>query len=431
MRVQLDYGSDGLGVDLPEERTVVVAPRHVPAVADAHAALREALRRPTAGPPLASLVRPGNRVAISICDITRAQPRQVMLQAIFAELPQLTPEDVTILVATGTHRANTRDELVAMLGPEVVERYAVVNHDGRNPAALAFAGTTSTGVPIWLNRHWLDAAVRITTGFVEPHFFAGFSGGPKMVAPGLAGLDTVLVLHDARHIGHPKATWGITEGNPVHDDVREIARLTGVTFAVDVALNRDQAITKVFAGELFAEHAAACAHVKATAMCPVQTLFDVVLTTNSGYPLDQNLYQSVKGMAAAACIVKPGGTIICAAECRDGIPEHGPYGSILRERGSPAALLEMIETPGYSVPDAWQVQVQALIQAKARVLVKAGGLSLDALRAAHFKPVTDVAMAVRGALAKAGPDATLAVLPHGPQTIPYVIEPAIAGIAGG
>ena len=155
-------------------------------------------------------------------------------------------------------------------------------------------------------------------------------------------------------------------------------------------------------------------------MCAVDGLFDVVLTTNSGYPLDQNLYQSVKGMAAAACIVKPGGTIICAAECRDGIPAHGAYGSILRERGSPAALLEMIEAPNYRVADAWQVQVQALIQAKATVLVKAGGLSLDELRAAHFEPVTDVAMAVRGALANAGPEATLAVLPHGPQTIPYV-----------
>ena len=427
MRVQLDYGLDGLGVDLPEERTVVVAPRHVPALADPAAALRDAIRRPGWGPSLASLAVLGARVAISVCDITRPQPRAAMLQALFAEMPQVSPADVTILVATGTHRANTREELEVMLGADILERYAVVNHNSRDAASLAFAGTTSAGVPIWLNRRWLDATLRITTGFVEPHFFAGFSGGPKMVAPGLAGLETTLVLHDARHVGHRRATWGVTEGNPIHDDVREIARLTGVHFALDVALNRDQQITRVFAGELFAEHAAACAHVKATAMCPVDTLFDVVLTTNSGYPLDQNLYQSVKGMSAAACIVKPGGTIICAAECRDGIPEHGPYGSILRERPSPAALLEMIEAPGYSVPDAWQVQVQALIQGKAEVLVKAGGLTLDALRAAHFEPVTDVAMAVRGALAKAGPDATLAVLPHGPQTIPYLAAPVTAG----
>ncbi|MGE0814307.1 MAG: nickel-dependent lactate racemase [Vicinamibacterales bacterium] len=420
MRLHLDYGTSGLDLDVPDERTVVVAPRHAPAAADPAAALDAALASPTAGPPLATLVAAGQRVAISVCDITRAQPRAVMLAALFRALPQLRADDVTILVATGTHRANTPDELSAMLGPEIVGRYRVVNHDARDEAALAFGGFTSARVPIWLNRAWLDADVRITTGFVEPHFFAGFSGGPKMVAPGLAGLATTLVLHDARHIGHPSATWGVTEGNPIHDDVREIARLTGVDFALDVALNRDQAITAVFAGELFAEHAAACAHVRATAMCPVDARVDVVVTTNSGYPLDQNLYQAVKGMSAAACVVKPGGTIVCAAECRDGVPDHGPYGRLLKQRRTPDELLAMVETPGFAEQDAWQVQVQALIQRRARVLVKADGLTHDQIRAAHLEPVTDVGIAVREALAAAGGDATLAVLPHGPQTIPYV-----------
>ncbi|MEZ5292279.1 MAG: nickel-dependent lactate racemase [Vicinamibacterales bacterium] len=420
MRVHLDYGTSGLELDVPDERTVVVAPRHAPAVADPAAALDAALAAPTAGPPLSTLVTAGQRVAISVCDITRAQPREGMLAAIVRALPQVRAEDVTILIATGTHRANTADELTRMLGADIVARYRVVNHDARDEATLACAGATSAGVPIWLNRAWLDADVRLTTGFVEPHFFAGFSGGPKMVAPGLAGLATTLVLHDARHIGHPNATWGLTEGNPIHDDVREIARLTGVDFALDVALNRDQAITAVFAGELFAEHAAACAHVRATAMCPVDARVDVVVTTNSGYPLDQNLYQAVKGMSAAACIVKPGGTIVCAAECRDGVPDHGPYGRLLKQRRTPGELLEMVEAPGFAEQDAWQVQVQALIQRRARVLVKADGLTHDQIRAAHLEPVTDVGIAVREALAAAGSDATLAVLPHGPQTIPYL-----------
>lgn len=418
MRVHLDYGTTGLTVDVPDGPTVMVSPPHQPALADPAAALAAALAAPTAGPPLASLVGPWQPVAIAVCDITRAQPRQAMVQAILAALPRTSPSDVTILIATGTHRANTPDELERMLGADLVARCRVVNHDARDAASLVHAGTTSTGVPVWLNRHWLDAGVRITTGFVEPHFFAGFSGGPKMVAPGLAGLATTLVLHDARHIGHPRATWGVTEGNPIHDDVREIARLTGVTFALDVALNRDQAITRVFAGELFAEHAAACAHVRAAAMCPVDEPVDVVLTTNSGYPLDQNLYQAVKGLSAAACIVKPGGTIICAAECRDGIPDHGPYGRLLRARRSPEDLLAMVEAPGFAEQDAWQVQVQALVQRRARVLVKADGLTHEQIRAAHFEPVTDVGIAVREALGAAGPGATLAVLPHGPQTIP-------------
>jgi nickel-dependent lactate racemase len=241
-----------------------------------------------------------------------------------------------------------------------------------------------------------------------------------MVAPGLAGLETVLVLHDARRIGHPNATWGVTEGNPIHDDVREIARMTGVDFSIDVTLNRDQKITAVFAGDLFAEHRAACDAARRDAMQPVPSPFDVVLTTNSGFPLDQNLYQAVKGISAAAKVVKRDGTIVCAAECCDGLPAHGSYGQVLASQPSPQKLLSMICSPGYSVPDQWQVQIQAQIQIKARVLVKTAGLTPDAVRAAHFEPVEDVAAAVGRALAAAGPDATLCVLPQGPQTIPYL-----------
>ena len=420
MRVRLDYGVDGLEVDLPDDRVTVIEPRFRPAVADAHRALVTALRAPTGAPPLRELASRGGRVAISVCDITRAQPRRDMLEALFAEMPAIRASDVTILVATGTHRCNTPEEIEAMLGPEIARRYRVVNHDSRNRSALVHVGETTTDVSVYLNRLWLDADLRVTTGFVEPHFFAGFSGGPKMVAPGLAGLQTTLTLHDARRIGHPLATWGVTEGNPIHDDVREIARMTGVHFALDVTLNRAQQITAVFAGELFAEHRAACAAAKRDAMREVDAPFDVVLTTNSGYPLDQNLYQAVKGMSAAAKVVKRGGTIVCAAECRDGLPAHGSYGEVLASRGSPHELLEMITAPGYSQPDQWQVQIQAQVQSKARVLVKTAGLSDREIRAAHFEPIDDVAAAVTRALAAAGPEATLCVLPQGPQTIPYL-----------
>jgi nickel-dependent lactate racemase len=266
----------------------------------------------------------------------------------------------------------------------------------------------------------VESDFKITTGFVEPHFFAGFSGGPKMVAPGLAGLETVLQLHNVPRLAHPNATFGIVEGNPVHDDVREIARRTGVDFAFDVTLNRDQEITAAFAGNLFDEHAAACNEARKNAMCAVEKPFDVVVTTNSGYPLDQNLYQAIKGMSAAAKVVKTGGTIICAAECRDGVPSHGPYGEILASRSSPRELLEMITAPGYLRADQWQVQIQAQIQIKARVLLKADCLSENQIRAAHFEPIQDVAAAVDETLKAAGPNARVCVLPHGPQTIPYL-----------
>jgi nickel-dependent lactate racemase len=420
MRVHLDYGTQGLEVDLPDERVTVIEPVRRPAVPDPHATLLDAIRRPIGCAPLGQQVRPGHRIAISVCDVTRAQPRREQIRALFEEMPDVRPADVTIFIATGTHRSNTDAELERMLGREILGMYRVVNHDSRDAATLAPAGHTSTGVPVFLNREFLESDIRITTGFVEPHFFAGFSGGPKMVAPGLAGIDTVMTLHDASRIGHPNATWGITEGNPVHDDVREIARMVGVNFAVDVTLNRDQKITAAFAGDILEQHRAACAYAKETAMRAVPVPFDVVLTTNSGYPLDQNLYQAVKGMSAAAKIVKPGGTIVCAAECRDGLPNHGSYGAVLASQPSPSALLAMINAPGYSVPDQWQVQVQAQILLKAQVLVKTDGLGPAEVRAAHFTPAENVEDAVRDALQRAGPGATLCVLPQGPQTIPYL-----------
>jgi len=230
----------------------------------------------------------------------------------------------------------------------------------------------------------------------------------------------VLVLHDAQRIAHPNATWGITEGNPIHDDVREIAQMTGVNFSVDVTLNRQQKITAVFAGDLLEEHRQACASARCDAMQAVDAPFDVVVTTNSGYPLDQNLYQAVKGLSAAAQVVKPGGTIVCAAECRDGLPSHGSYGQLLASQPTPEALLRMITAPGYATPDQWQVQIQAQIQMKARVMIKNRCLPPAAVRAAHFEPIDDIGGAIADATRAAGPKARLCVLPQGPQTIPYL-----------
>jgi nickel-dependent lactate racemase len=420
VKLKLDYGSDGLTVDVPSERTTVIEPIPVPEVADASATLRQAIASPLGRRPLRELVRRGQKIGISVCDITRAQPRQLMLEALFAEMPEVRHDDVTIFIATGTHRRNSGPEIEKMIGAEFARTCRVVCHDARDDASLVDVGRTSTGVRVLLNRGWVESDFKITTGFVEPHFFAGFSGGPKMVAPGLAGLETVMTLHDAARIAHPRSTFGIIEGNPIHEDIREISRMTGVDFAVDVTLNRDQKITAAFAGDLFQEHAAACNSAREKVMRAVDTPFDVVLTTNSGYPLDQNLYQAVKGMSAAVKIVKEGGTIICAAECRDGIPNHGAYGELLTTRNSPRELLDMIMTPGFSRPDQWQVQIQAQIQLKARVLVKADGLSTDQLRSAKFDPIGDVTDSIKDARDAAGPDARLCVLPQGPQTVPYL-----------
>jgi len=305
-----------------------------------------------------------------------------------------------------------------MLGDEVLATWRVIDHDARDRSSLVDLGTVGD-VPVLLNREWVEADLRITTGFVEPHFFAGFSGGPKMVAPGLAGIETTLELHNARRIGDARATWGVIEGNPVHDAVRAIAAATGVGFALDVLLDERQRITSAFGGEILAMHAAACAEARREAMRAVDAPFDVVVTTNSGYPLDQNLYQAVKGMSAAAEIVRDGGTIVCAAECRDGLPDHGLYGTLLHEGRSPADILERIAASPVTIPDQWQVQIQARIQARARVLLRCDGLADDAVRAAHLEPVADVSDTVARLVAD-DPSARICVLPQGPQTIAYV-----------
>ncbi|MFD9738190.1 nickel-dependent lactate racemase [Umezawaea sp. NPDC059074] len=419
--VRLAYGETGLDLLVDPAVTTVVTPRHHPVTAPPREVLRRALREPVAGPPLRDRVSRGQTVAISACDITRPQPRELMIPAILAELDGLVDlDDVVVLVATGTHRGNTDAELRAMFGDEVVDAVRIVNHDARDRESLTWLGEFGAGVPVWLNSEWVDADVRITTGFVEPHFFAGFSGGPKLVAPGLAALETVLVLHDARRIGHPRATWGIVEGNPVHDDVRAIAEATGVTFGFDVVLNQDKEVVAAFGGDILAMHAAAVRTAREVAMRPVPQLFDVVVTTNSGYPLDQNLYQSVKGMSAAYRVAKPGGVIVCAAECRDGFPDHGSYREVLASADSPAALLAEISSRTVTVPDQWQVQIQARIQNDCRVVVHTSHLSDAELATAHLRQTADVSATVAEALATAGPDARLCVLPEGPQTIPYV-----------
>ena len=417
VEVEFAYGTAGLGVELPEDRTTVIVPHDQAPVPDERAAIVAALRQPVCGPPLRQRLRPGQTVAIAVCDGTRPQPRRVVLPALLDELKGIVRlDDVVVLVATGTHRANRADELREMLGEDIVRAVRVVNHDARDASTLEWVGRLGRNVPVWLNAEWLAADARITTGFVEPHFFAGFSGGPKLVSPGLAGLETTLTLHDASRIGHPSARWGVTEGNPVHDDVRAIAAATDVTFALDVVLDSSHRIVGAFGGDVLPMHAAACETARSAAMRAVPRPFDVVVTSNAGFPLDQNLYQAVKGMSAAAQVVRPGGTIVCLAECRDGFPEHGSFRSQLTSAGSVQEMLETITTRERTVADQWQIQIQASIMLRARVVVSTGYLSDAELAEAHFEQTHDVARTV----AEAGPNATICALPQGPMTVPYL-----------
>lgn len=428
MHVELAYGTSGLTIDLPPDRTTVIEPAYPPPLPNPQSAILNALRNSIDSPPLGSLAANARSVAISVCDVTRPVPTSAILPPVLGELGHVPKDRITVLVATGTHRPNNPEELAKMLGPDIVRDYPVICHNAFDPDSLVTAAPTFDGTPVLLNRRWVESDLRITLGLVEPHFFAGFSGGPKMVAPGLAGVDTIMKLHSAPLIADSNATWAVTEGNPVHDAIRHIARVTGVSFGIDVTVDDRHRVTSVHAGELFAEHADACEFARRVTMRPTPDPFYVVITTNSGYPLDLNLYQTVKGLSAAARVVKPGGSIICAAECRDGIPEHGDYKSLLTSRNGPEDLLSMVEQPGFSRQDQWQVQIQAQIQLKAHVYLKSDHLTHDQIRSAHLQPVSDLQATVNRVIESYGPDATVCVLPQGPQTIAYVDQPMAAGV---
>jgi nickel-dependent lactate racemase len=419
MRVRLQYGVDGLEVDLPSANVTVVEPRYLPGLPDEAHAFREAVARPLEGRPLREVVRSGDRVAVVIPDITRPLPTARLLPWLLAELPHVSPERIVILNGTGSHRANTPEELAGMVGADVFVRLRVCNHDAHSPSTLLRAGTGADGQPVFLNREYVEADRRIVLGFVEPHFMAGFSGGYKGVFPAVADIASIMRYHDAKTIGHPRSTWGVLDGNPTQAIIRTNGALLPVDFLVNVTLNRDRQITRFFCGDVLAAHEAGCAFSRETAMVACPRPFPVVVTTNSGYPLDQNLYQTVKGMSAAAQVVSAGGYIAAVARCNDGFPAHGNFRKLLVEHDSPRALLDTIEAPGFSMYDQWEAQLLALIRLKARVGLFSE-IPPDEVRRAHLEPVDDVQATVARELARCGGDTPVAVLPEGPMTIPYL-----------
>jgi nickel-dependent lactate racemase len=418
MKIELAYGRGHLAVELPDKRTTVIEPSHTAGLMDERAAIFGALERPIGTPPLRELIKPTDRVCIGFTDITRATPNERLIPWLLEHLSFVPRENITLLNALGTHRPNTRAELEKMLTPAVVRDYRVLNHEPENPAALKQFGVTRDGTPALINRHIAEADFRITTGFIEPHFFAGFSGGPKGIMPGLAGLETVMSNHGERNIGDPRSTFGVTDGNPIWEEMRDIALRVGPAFLLNVSLNEQREITGVFAGDLLAAHKVGFEFVRRSAMQRVKSPFEIVVTTNSGYPLDQNLYQGVKGMSAGARIIQEGGTLILACECHEGVPANSPLDKLLRSAGSPEEILTLLATPGFVRPEQWQAQIQALIQRKARVLVYSA-LPDEVVKGAHLTPCHDIAAAVNERLEQLGPEARVAVLPQGPLTIPY------------
>ena len=419
MRVKLEYGTAGVEIGLPGDNVTILAPRFVPGLPDEEAAFIQAVRRPLRSAPLASLIQPHERVAIVIADVTRPLPSERLVPWVMRELRHVSADRITVVIGTGSHRATTTAEIGAILGDAIASGCRIVDHSAFEPAKLTLAGTGIDGHPVLMNRDYVDADRRILVGFVEPHFMAGFSGGYKAVFPGVADIAAIMRYHDARTIGDSRSTWGVLEGNPTQRRIRHDGALLPVDFCINVTLNRRRDITGFYCGEVLAAHEAGCAFSRETAMVRCERPFPNVVTTKSGYPLDQNLYQAVKGMSAAAQVVSQGGFIAAAARCNDGFPDHGNFRTLLYDHESPSALLETIMRPGFSMYDQWEAQLMAGVLLKARVGLFSE-LPPDAVRRAHLEPIADLDATLAEEIRKAGPDAPVAILPEGPMTIPYI-----------
>jgi nickel-dependent lactate racemase len=422
MRITLDYGRTGLDVELPDDRIVgPLAIRPAPPLADPATAIANALAHPIGTPPLAELARGRRDACILICDVTRPVPNRLILPPLLRTLEeQGIPRDrILILIATGLHRPNEGTELEEMVGPEVVARYRIENHHGKVREEHDYLGETANGVPVWLDRRYVRADLKITTGLIEPHLMAGYSGGRKVICPGIAGLDTVKVWHGPRFLEHPRADCGILDGNPVHEENTRIALMAGCDFIVNVCLDGQRRVTWVGAGHTIEAWQAGVRFVEGVVKVPVPEPLDVVVTSCAGYPLDTTWYQAVKGLTGALPIVKQGGTIVLAASLSEGLgsPE---FQRLIADNPDLRVFKQRILGKDYFVMDQWQLEELAKVVERCRVKVVSHGLPPETLRRCYVEPAATVEQAVADCLAEYGPAARVAVIPKGPYVLPYV-----------
>ncbi len=419
MRVRLEYGRTGLEVELPD-RNVVKCLGYRPSrpLTDPAAAIADRLADPTGTPPLAEVARGRESACVVISDFTRPVPNQVLLPPILTTLQEsgIPRGRIVILVATGLHRPNLGDELAEMVGRSTVGQYRVENHHGREKSEHAYLGESPRGVPIWIDRRYVEADLKVTTGLIEPHFMAGFSGGRKLICPGLAALETIRAWHGPDFLEHPNATTGILEGNPVHEESAWIARHVGCDFIVNTAIDEKRQILSVVAGDMEEAFLEGVQPVKGLVTDTLPEPADVVVTSSAGHPLDTTFYQSVKGMVAAMPIVKPGGTVILAASMSEGIGSPD-FRRLFDENPTLDAFMDRILHTAYFVMDQWQLEELAKVRRKARVKVVTDGLPPETVNRLFVESAPSVEAAVAECLAAYGPDATIAVIPKGPYVI--------------
>lgn len=422
-KVRFAFGKNGLTVTLPDEYTYeVIESRTSSPVSNPIDAINDALDRPVASQSLQELAKGKKSAAIAVCDITRPAPNRVTLPSVLERLHKagIDADGISILVATGLHRNATPDEILTIVGPEIAAKYKVLNHDARRSEQHRFLGNTRNGTPVYIDERYMKADLHLSLGFIEPHLMAGFSGGRKLIAPGLAGESTIKTIHSPKFMREPKATEGSIHGNPLHNELLEIAGMAGHDFILDVTLTHDRQISGVFAGEPVAAHAAGMDFLLRTSLEKLTGLADVVITSAAGYPLDLTFYQTIKGVTAAQHIVKPGGKILTIGECSEGIGSL-EFSEKLRKLTGFKSYLDEIKH-GDVVVDQWQLEKLALIGLNHQLLFYVPGIKTEQLGVLAQNSYSDLDGAVRAALRGMPANSRVALVPEGPYVFARLMD---------
>jgi lactate racemase len=421
MKVNFAFGRNGLTLELPEGFDYrILEARSAAALEDPAAAIASALDAPIGCPPLAELARGKVSAAISVCDITRPAPNREILPHLLARLEAagIPREGITILIATGLHRPATDAEIREICGEETASRYGVVNHHARELSEHRHLGKTASGTPVYIDDRFVSADLHITLGFIEPHLMLGFSGGRKLIAPGLAAQETIKVLHSPKFMRDARSAEGSIEDNPLHRELLEIARLARHDFLVDVALGRGaprRPIARVFAGNPEAAHRQGVEYVSSVMLEELDEPVDAVITTAAGYPLDLTYYQAIKGITAASHIVRHGGKILLFAECQEGVG-GAEFARMIKEGLSDSAFMRQIENAPVTV-DQWQLEKLAMVTASKKVLYYLPGLPSEYYTLLWGKALMSAEEGLRALVSGLKPGARIAVIPEGPYVL--------------
>lgn len=422
MRVDILYGKSRLPVEFDTGHDVtVIAKRPMDPLPDPAAAIAQALAGPLVAPPLSQTARSARSACILICDITRPVPNKLFLQPLIRTLMDagVPAKDITVLVATGLHRPNLDDELAELVGdPWVLETVNVVNHYARNDQDHVYVGTTPRGTVVRLDRRFVEADTKIATGLVEPHFMAGYSGGRKVIAPGVAHAETITTFHSARFMADENAANCILDGNPLHVEQLAIIEMLGGALALNTVIDEERRLAFVNFGEIIESHLAAVAYTRDYTERTFTRKFATIVTSAAGYPLDKTYYQTVKGMVNPMDILAPGGDLIIASACSEGMgsPEFIDAQRRLVDNG-PDAFMAEISAKSHAAVDEWQTQMQLKPMAIGRIHLYTDGLDAAGLALTGVEHTRSIEAAVRASVARSG-DPSIAVIPEGPYVVP-------------